>query len=68
MFVTDTDNKFSSNSELLQEVSQFNIQCRNMIISHNDKYNSEQLYSFYSQLLEEINCYKAYDVWVVKYH
>jgi hypothetical protein len=63
MFVTDTENAFSTNSELLQDVSQFNIQCRNMIISMNDKYNSEQLYSFYSQLLEEINCYKAYDVW-----
>ena len=62
MFVTDTNHTFSKNEELLQEVSQFNIQCRNMIISHNDKYNSEQLYSFYSQLLEEINCYKAYDV------
>ena len=62
MFVTDTNHTFSKYEELLQEVSQFNIQCRNMIISHNDKYNSEQLYSFYSQLLEEINCYKAYDV------
>ena len=62
MFVTDTTNAFTKNSELLQDVSQFNIQCRNMIISSNDKYNSEQLYSFYSQLLEEINCYKAYDV------
>jgi len=63
MFVTDNENAFSTNSELLQEVTQFNIQCRNMIISSNDKYNSEQLYSFYSQLLEEINCYKSYDVW-----
>ena len=62
MFVTDTANNFTTDSELLQEVSQFQLQCRNMIISANDKYNSEQLYSFYSQLLEEINCYKAYDV------
>ena len=62
MFVTDSANNFSTDSELLQEVSQFQLQCRNMIISANDKYNSEQLYSFYSQLLEEINCYKAYDV------
>lgn len=62
MFVTDAANNFSTDSELLQDVSQFQLQCRNMIISANDKYNSEQLYSFYSQLLEEINCYKAYDV------
>ena len=62
MFVTDTNNSFSTDNEKLQEVTQFNLQCRNMIISHNDKYNSEQLYSFYLQLLEEINCYKAYDV------
>jgi len=62
MFVTDAAYNFSTDSELLQDVSQFNLQCLNKIISHNDKYNSEQLYSFYSQLLEEINCYKAYDV------
>ena len=62
MFVTDSAYNFSTNSELLQDVSQFNIQCRNMILSSNDKYNSEQLYSFYSQLLEEIDCYKSYDV------
>ena len=62
MFVTDAAYNFSKDSELLQDVSQFNLHCRNMIISANDKYNSEQLYSFYSQLLEEINCYKAYDV------
>jgi len=62
MFVIDTDNSFSTDCEKLQEVTQFNLQCRNMIISANDKYNSEQLYSFYSQLLEEINCYKSYDV------
>ena len=62
MFVTDAAYNFSTDSELLQDVSQFNLHCRNMIISANDKYNSEQLYSFYSQLLEEINCYKAYDV------
>ena len=68
MFVTDTNNSFSTDCEKLQDVTQLNLQCRNMIISNNDKYNSEQLYSFYSQLLEEINCYKAYDVWVVKYH
>jgi hypothetical protein len=62
MFVTDAAYNFSTDSELLQDVSQFNLQCRNAIISANDKYNSDQLYSFYQQLLEEINCYKAYDV------
>jgi len=62
MFVTDAAYNFSTDSELLQDVSQFNLHCRNMLISANDEYNSEQLYSFYSQLLEEINCYKAYDV------
>ena len=62
MFVTDTNNSFSKDSELLQDVTQFNLQCRNMILSANDKYNSEQLYSFQSQLVEEIKCYKSYDV------
>ena len=62
MFVTDTNNSFTNNSELLQDVSQFNLQCRNVIISANEEYNQGQLYSFYQQLLEEINCYKAYDV------
>jgi hypothetical protein len=62
MFVTDTNNSFSNNSELLQDVTQFNLQCRNAIISANEEYNQGQLYSFYQQLLEEINCYKAYDV------
>ncbi len=61
MFVTDSAYNFSTNSELLQDVSQFNIQCRNMILSSNAKYQ-EQLSSFNAQLVEEIDCYKAYDV------
>ena len=62
MFVTDTNNSFTNNNELLQDVTQFNLQCRNALISANEEYNQGQLYSFYQQLLEEINCYKAYDV------
>ncbi len=62
MFVIDTNNSFSKDNELLQDVTQFNLQCRNMILSENDKYYSEQLYSFQSQLVEELNCYKSYDV------
>ena len=61
MFVTDSAYNFSTDSELLQDVSQFNIQCRNMILSDNAKYQ-EQLSSFNAQLVEEIKCYKAYDV------
>ena len=63
MFVTDTTNAFSNNSELLQDVSQFNIQCRNMLLSANTKYATQPaIASFDAQLVEEINCYKAYDV------
>ena len=62
MFVTDTNNSFTNNNELLQDITQFNLQCRNAIISANEEYNQGQSYSFYQQLLEEINCYKAYDV------
>ena len=69
MFVTDTDNYFTNNSELLQDVTQFNIQCRNMLISANTNYSSlPDIATFNAQLVEEINCYKSYDVWVVKYH
>ena len=57
---TDTDYRFSSNSELLQEVCQFQSNCRNMLLSANAQW-SEQLYSFNSQLVEELNVYKAYD-------
>ena len=62
MFVTDTNNSFTTDSELLQDVSQLQLQSRNLLLSANDKYNSEHSYSLYSQLLVEINWYKAYDV------
>ena len=61
MMSTDNDFRFSNNNDLLQEVCQFQSNCRNAILSHNSEY-SEQLYSFNSQLLEELNVYKAYDV------
>ena len=57
---TDKEFRFSNNNELLQDVCQFQSNCRNMILSHNSEY-SEQLYSFNSQLREELNIYKAYD-------
>lgn len=57
---TDNDYRFSRNNDLLQEVCQFQSNCRNAILSHNSEY-SEQLYSFNSQLIEELNIYKAYD-------
>lgn len=60
MMTIDTSNSFSSDSDLLQDVCQFQSNCRNMILSANSTY-SEQLYSFNSQLLEELNWYKAYD-------
>mgnify|MGYP006872157089 CR=1 FL=1 len=63
MFVIDTTNAFSTNSELLQDVSQFNIQCRNMLLSANTKYATQPaIASFNAQLVEEIDCYKSYDV------
>lgn len=61
MMTTDNDYRFSNNNDLLQEVCQFQSNCRNSILSHNAEW-SEQLYSFNSQLLEELNIYKAYDV------
>ena len=57
---TDTGYRFSSNNELLTEVCQFQSNCRNMLLSANSEY-SEQLYSFNSQLIEELKVYKAYD-------
>ena len=60
MMTTDTGYRFSSNAELLQDICQFQSNCRNMLLSANSEY-SEQLYSFNSQLLEELNVYKAYD-------
>lgn len=63
MFVTDAAYHFSNNSELLQDVSQFNIQCRNMLLSANIKYATQPaIESFNAQLVEEIDCYKSYDV------
>ncbi len=63
MFVTDTANAFSTDSELLQDVTQFNIQCRNMLLSANAKYATHPgIEPFQAQLVEEINCYKSYDV------
>ena len=59
---TDTQFRFSKNEELLQEVCQFQSTCRNMLLSANAQW-SEQLYSFNSQLMEELNVYKAYDCW-----
>ena len=56
----DTDYRFSNNSELLQDVCQFQSNCRNMLLSANAEW-SEHLYSFNSQLVEELNIYKAYD-------
>ena len=61
MMTTDNDFRFSNNNDLLTEVCQFQSNCRNMLLSANAEW-SEQLYSFNSQLIEELNVYKAYDV------
>ena len=57
---TDNDYRFSNNNDLLHEICQFQSNCRNAILSANAEW-SEQLYSFNSQLVEELNVYKAYD-------
>ena len=60
MMVIDNTNAFSNDIDLLTDVCQFQSNCRNAILSHNSEY-SEQLYSFNSQLIEELNVYKAFD-------
>ena len=57
---TDTEFRFSNNNELLHDICQFQSNCRNALLSANAEW-SEQLYSFNSQLIEELNIYKAYD-------
>ena len=58
---TDTNYRFSNNNELLHDICQFQSNCRNALLSANAEW-SEVLYSFNSQLIEELNIYKAYDV------
>ena len=57
---TDNDFRFSNNNELLHDICQFQSNCRNAILSANAQ-RSGQLDSFNSQLVEELNVYKAYD-------
>ena len=57
----DQDNIFSTNVEVLVDVSQFMIQTMNSIISLNDKFAPEVFASSKELLLDEINAYKVYD-------
>ncbi len=56
----DHDNIFSTNNEVLIEICQFQSNCRNALLSANAQW-SEQLYSFNSQLIEELKVYKVFD-------
>ena len=67
MFVTDTNNSFTNNNELLQDVSQFICCLNNKLISQNVNFakrigfDVDPNAEFNAQLIEEINSYKSYD-------
>ena len=53
---TDTTFQFSRNQELLEEVSQFQMQILNQMMQFSTIDNTEEL------VADEINAYKVYDV------
>lgn len=64
--VIDNQNFFTTNSELLQEVSQFILSLNNTMISQNEAFMKStgiDTYEGYNQLLlSECDEYKCYDV------
>ncbi len=64
--VTDTQNFFTNNNDLLQEVSQFILGLNNKIISQNEDFMKsvgiDTLNDFNQQLIDECEEYKCYDV------
>ena len=65
--VIDNNNLFTTNNDLLIEVSQFVNCLSNKILSENINFQRDiginTLDSFNAQLIEEINEYKVYDCW-----
>ena len=67
---TDTTFQFSRNQELLEDVSQFQMQILNQMMQFSSIDNTQGL------VADEIQAYKVYDVWVnnggthcpLKYH
>ena len=55
---TDTSFAFSRNQELLEEVSQFQMQILNQMMQFSTVDNTQEL------VADEIQSYKVYDVWV----
>ena len=64
--VTDYNNFFTSNNDLLQEVSQFILSLNNKMISQNEDFMKsvgiDTLTDFNQQLILECEEYKCYDV------
>ena len=55
---TDSTFQFSRNQELLEEVSQFQMQILNQMMQFSSIDNTQEL------VADEIQSYKVYDVWV----
>ena len=72
MFVTDAAYHFSTDSELLQDVSQFICCLNNKLISENVNFakrigfDVDPNAEYNAQLIEEINSYKSYDCWGIR--
>ena len=64
--VTDYNNFFTNNNDLLQEVSQFILSLNNKMISQNEDFMEsigvDTLTDFNQQLILECEEYKCYDV------
>ena len=64
--VTDTQNLFTTNDELLQDVSQFILSLNSKLISQNVNFMKsigvDTLTDFNQQLISECEEYKCYDV------
>ena len=64
--VTDYNNLFTNNDDLLQEVSQFILSLNNKMISQNEDFMKaigvDTLTDFNQQLILECEEYKCYDV------
>ena len=64
--VTDHNNFFTNNNDLLQEVSQFILGLNNKVISENENFMKcvgiNTLDDYNQQLIQEIEEYKCYDV------
>ena len=64
--VTDTENYFTTDNDLLQTVSQFILSLNNKLISQNENFMKaigvDTLTDFNQQLILECEEYKCYDV------